>query len=301
MNSYQSAVPVRPPQAQPTHAQAIQIARSHESAIAWPTVIMALVCVVGFWAVAYGAATGALALWWAMPLNIFLAYSCYTPVHEATHRNITTSGHRHAWLNNVVGNLSASPLFGSFHLHQLTHLAHHAHTNNPAKDPDQWMVSHNAWSLLWRSFTVAGVHLGLGVKLARTRADGRWRLGNAIAYTLLAVGAAVWLAVQYNTTAVLLTTFASALLASALLAIVFDWLPHHPHVSQDRWQHTRVVTFVPGVQSMLDHLLYGQTYHLVHHLYPRVPFYRYKAVFGKLRGFFDSNGAQIYPAGSKPS
>ncbi len=283
-----------------THAQAISLARSHESAIAWPTVILAVVCAGGFWWVAYLAGTGALSLWWAMPLNIFLAYSCYTPVHEACHRNVTSTGHRHAWLNNLVGNVSAAPLFNSFHLHQLTHLAHHAHTNDPAKDPDQWMVSRNALSLLWRSFTVAGVHVVMGVQLARTRGDGRWRLLNAAAYAALSIGVAVWMAVRYDTTAVLLTTFASALLASALLAMVFDWLPHHPHTSQDRWQHTRVVTFVPGVQGALDQLLYGQTYHLIHHLYPRVPFYRYKAVFTKLRGFFESNGAQIYPAGSKP-
>jgi beta-carotene hydroxylase len=283
-----------------THAQAIGIARSHESAIAWPTLVMAVLAAGGFWTVAFWAATGALSLWWAMPLNVFLAYSCYTPLHEACHRNITASGHRHAWLNNVVGNISATPFFGSFHLHQLTHLAHHAHTNDPAKDPDQWMVSHNAWSLLWRSMTVFMVHNIVGVKLALGRSDGRWRLANALVRVSVCLGIVAWMALRWDATAVLLTTIAAALLASMLLAVVFDWLPHHPHTSQDRWQHTRVVTFAPGVQGALDQLLYGQTYHLIHHLYPRVPFYRYKAVFTKLRGFFESNGAQIYPAGSQP-
>ncbi len=136
-----------------SHAEAIKIARSHEQAIAWPTIIMAVFVASGFWAVAYLAATGVLSLWWALPINIILAYSNYTPVHEACHRNVVDPKHRHAWLNDAVGVLCSSPLLGSFHLHQLTHLAHHAHTNDPEKDPDQWMVASNVFSLLWRGCT----------------------------------------------------------------------------------------------------------------------------------------------------
>jgi beta-carotene hydroxylase len=282
-----------------SHVEAIKIARSHERPIAWPTVVMAVLVSCGFWVVAYLAATGMLSLWWALPINIFLAYSNYTPVHEACHRNVVDAKHRHAWLNDAVGVLCSSPLLGSFHLHQLTHLAHHAHTNDPERDPDQWMVANNVFSLLWRSLSLAWVHNVLGVKLARKRSDGKKRLTHAAIHVSLWISMVVLLAWRFDTTAALLTTVVAALTAGVILAIVFDWLPHHPHSSRERWEHTRVVTFVPGLQGALDQLLYGQTYHLVHHLYPRVPFYEYKNVFKRLRDFFEHSGAQIYPAGSR--
>ena len=37
----------------------------------------------------------------------------------------------------------------------------------------------------------------------------------------------------------------------------------------------------------------GQNYHLVHHLWPRVPFYRYGRVFYESREELESHGAEI--------
>ncbi|NJS37036.1 MAG: hypothetical protein HC765_12515 [Brachymonas sp.] len=113
---------------------------------------------------------------------------------------------------------------------------------------------------------------------------------------LICAAGLIWLATAYNAFAAIFCTLGAALTAGMLLAIVFDWLPHHPHTSRERWEHTRVVTFSPLAQRIVDQLLLGQSYHLVHHLYPRVPYYRYKGVFTELRGFFESQGALIYPA-----
>jgi beta-carotene hydroxylase len=282
--------------AAPSHHEAIRIARGHEPAVAWPTVRMALVVVSGYWGVAYLAASGALALWWAIPLNIFFAYACYTPAHEACHGNVVDKNHRLAWLNNVVGVFSASPLLHNFHMHQLSHLAHHAHTNDPAKDPDQWMAVRGIWPFIWRSFTLVLVHYKWEIALCLARADGKRRIVLAIVQNLLWIGIVAWLAVLFDATATLLATVLSTWIGSAALAVAFDWLPHHPHTSRERWEHTRVILFPRVVQRTFDALLFGQTYHLVHHLYPRIPFYQYKSVFEKLRSFFEQNGAQIRKA-----
>jgi beta-carotene hydroxylase len=281
------------------HAESIAIARSHEPAIAWPTIALAFVVVIGFCAVGYFGASGALSLWLALPLNTLIAYAAYTPIHEACHRNVVDAKHPLAWLNNVVGTLAAAPLIGSFHLHQLTHLAHHAHTNNPERDPDHWMASRSLTSLVLRGLSIAWIHNAAGVRLARTRSDGRTRLLFAALQFATWLAAIAWLAWRFDAFAAILSTLVPALLAGLLLAIVFDWLPHHPHASQERWQHTRVVTFSPLTQSAVDLALLGQSYHLVHHLYPRVPFYQYRAVFRTLRGYFRENNALIAPFGAR--
>jgi beta-carotene hydroxylase len=281
----------------PTHLEAITIARSHEPAVAWPTVAMALLVVSGYWLSAWLAATGALPLWVAVPLNIFFAYACYTPAHEACHGNVADKNHSLGWLNNAIGVISTSPLLHNFHMHQPSHLAHHAHTNDPAKDPDHWMAVKTPWGLVWRSLTMFLIHYRWEWQLCRARPGGRSRIMLGALQNAAWIGLVVWLAARHDTAAALLSTLLATWLGSGLLAMAFDWLPHHPHASRERWLHTHMVIFPSGVQKVFDQLLFGQTYHLVHHLYPRVPFYRYRAVFGKLRGFFEASGAQIRAAG----
>ncbi len=277
------------------HAESISIARSHEPAVAWPTILLAFFVVMGFFVVAYFGASGALSLWLAVPFNTLLAYVAYTPIHEACHRNVVDAKHPLVRLNNVVGTLAALPLFGSFHLHQLTHLAHHAHTNHPERDPDHWMATSSPLGLIFRGLSIAWIHNAEGVKLARTKSDGRERLIFAALEIGACVVAAAVLAWHTNAFTAVMSTALPALLAGLILAIVFDWLPHHPHASQDRWEHTRVITFSPLAQHAVDVALLGQSYHLVHHLYPRVPFYKYRAVFHRLSGYLHSQKALIGP------
>jgi fatty acid desaturase len=89
----------------------------------------------------------------------------------------------------------------------------------------------------------------------------------------------------------------AAWLGSAMLAFAFDWLPHVPHQSRERWQHTRAVLFPKPIRGLMDQLLLGQSYHLIHHLYPRVPFFRYRAVFVRLRRYLDDNNAPVHEFG----
>ena len=63
------------------------------------------------------------------------------------------------------------------------------------------------------------------------------------------------------------------------LAYAFDYLPHHGlhhRPSEDRLKTTRNRV---GGERVLSPLLLYQNYHLVHHLHPIVPFYRYLAVW----------------------
>jgi ferredoxin-NADP reductase len=76
-------------------------------------------------------------------------------------------------------------------------------------------------------------------------------------------------------------------LGLAVLAWWFDWLPHHglPAAKpRDRFGATRVRV---GLEWLMTPIMLYQNYHLVHHLHPAIPFYRY------LRAWNDNREAYL--------
>ena len=72
------------------------------------------------------------------------------------------------------------------------------------------------------------------------------------------------------------------------LSVVFGWLPHHPHVEVGRYRDTRVFTFFAST-----FLIRGHDYHLLHHLFPRVPHYRLRSVWREIGPHLVAQGARI--------
>jgi len=81
---------------------------------------------------------------------------------------------------------------------------------------------------------------------------------------------------------------APAVIAILFLGFAFDLVPHHPHTTRERYYDTRVQ---PG--RLLDVLLLGQNYHLVHHLWTTIPWYRYRQAFGDVEADLVARGAPI--------
>ena len=73
-----------------------------------------------------------------------------------------------------------------------------------------------------------------------------------------------------------------------LMLTAFGWAPHHDHSETGRYRDTRISLFPGG-----DFLYLFQNLHLVHHMLPSVPFYRYRAVFDEIRPLLERNGARI--------
>ncbi len=81
-----------------------------------------------------------------------------------------------------------------------------------------------------------------------------------------------------------------ARIAIAVLSFAFDYLPHTPHdtpASEDRYRATLL-----RPHPLLTPVLLYQNYHLIHHLYPGVPFYRYVAVWKERYDTLIDRGAQ---------
>lgn len=260
--------------------------KAYSGRVAWPTVALTFFCISAFAAVVAGYVYGHLPLWLAIVGNTFVGYLVFTPLHEASHSNIGTRKGRFRWLDSVVGWASGAILIAPFAAFKVLHLRHHSNTNNPEADPDHWMATSNPALLLLKGLTIIPRYyfhfFAHADKQAREKMPATF-VGIGVLATLYAVGA------HFTSPLVpLLLWVVPALLALCLLALVFDWLPHYPHRSRDRYTNTRAI---PG--AALNVILLGQNYHLIHHLYPAVPFYNYKPVFQESREFLEAKGAPI--------
>jgi fatty acid desaturase len=73
-----------------------------------------------------------------------------------------------------------------------------------------------------------------------------------------------------------------------LLAIFFQWLPHHPFDRTERYLNTRISLWPAGGVLTLQ-----QNLHLMHHLWPSVPFYNYGRLYRRLRPILVAKGSRI--------
>ncbi|MGK3992180.1 fatty acid desaturase [Sorangium sp. So ce1024] len=239
--------------------------------IEWPTVAL-----FGASYALWGAAVAAGALGWVSPAPAVLgaavaAYAAFTPMHEASHRSLARS----ALLNDVIGRLSGLLLMAPFPAVRHFHMEHHKHTNEADRDPDHWS-GRGPWYLLPFRWATQDLHYYY-LFLRSYRAQRRGERFETIA-TLAAILAVVALAFALGVGELaVLYWVLPARLAIFFLAFAFDYLPHYPHdvtAAQNRYRATRAVD-----SALLNVLLFGQTYHLIHHLYPAVPFFRYRAVW----------------------
>jgi len=235
---------------------------------AWPTLLVLAgafaSCAAGV--AVYVAGGPALA---ALALCTLGAYAAFTPLHEAAHRSLA----RPRWINEVAGRLASLPLLGPFSAVRYIHLEHHKHTNERGADPDHWSGRGPAWALPLRWLTQDLHYYAVYVQRVRPTRERVEVVGTLAAFAAIAIA----LCATGHARAVVVLWLAPARLAVGVLAFAFDWLPHRPHDVPARVDRMRATSAVEG--RIVYALTLGQSLHLVHHLYPGVPFYRYAAVW----------------------
>jgi beta-carotene hydroxylase len=90
------------------------------------------------------------------------------------------------------------------------------------------------------------------------------------------------------------------ILASALIIYFFAYLTHAPHEVHERYRDTNIF-WVKGkiMEPVVNWLYMFQNFHLIHHLFPRVPFYLYPQAFRSLKPVLDREKAHIYEFGNE--
>jgi beta-carotene hydroxylase len=265
-----------------------ETARALSPAIAWPTLLILTILAPLHGAMLLLGLSGMVSPWLlTLPLGVS-AYLHYTPAHEAIHRNIVRS-RRFDPVNRLIGWWAGLLTGMTWPLLLRTHLAHHAHTNSE-RDPDAFvhgslgrlfvMAALSVWTNLvpvplWRLVYGRDTpNLGYldAWKVMRAR---EWRTHQA-AHGLMCVG--VWTAVALGYgTQVFALYVVPATIGRLLMGIFLSWLPHRPFVAGDRYRSTALRR-----SRWLAVASIGHSMHLVHHLWPRVPFYRYRALYREL-------------------
>jgi len=77
-------------------------------------------------------------------------------------------------------------------------------------------------------------------------------------------------------------------IALLILNVFFQWLPHHPFDRTERYLNTRISLWAGGTLLLLQ-----QNLHLMHHLWPSVPFYNYARLYRALRPVLVAEGSRI--------
>lgn len=235
-----------------------------------PTVWLAIVALC-LWVIGIaGYLTGSLPAWMSVPTTAVGTYMGFTVFHESCHR----TAHTNRRVNDALGWLPALVLGFVYPVFRSAHLQHHAHTNDHEFDPDHFVARDPSWLLpLWLLGTARWYRV-----LAHRHgwSTPGWRRVQA-ALDIGVLVAVVGTLATDTFTAFAVVWLVPTLIAGMFLFWAFDYLPHHPHDSTERFQDTRIQ---PG--RIRHALLLAQNYHLIHHLWVSVPWFRYRQVYRSL-------------------
>lgn len=242
--------------------------------IAWPTVLIYFISFIGFVLSTYALLTGMLSSFVTVPVSAFFVFWSFTPLHEAVHRNLSSIN----WLNDFVGTLSAQLLLPGFStsLYRYLHVTHHSRTGQN-DDPDLKFTESNllvCWfnsaflDVLWTKFYFSVWR----ERPATERA--RFALGLVLYITMFVV------AIASPYTADFFIGFVLPMLLGRVITVYLLATIQHRKGHEQRHDPLGA-TSIQDVDSKWWHHLFmlGQSQHLIHHLYPGVPWYTYDAIW----------------------
>ncbi|MBD2185639.1 fatty acid desaturase [Planktothrix sp. FACHB-1355] len=234
-------------------------------------VVMVIVSTCGYW------------LWnWPDPccflINVTALHMVGTVIHDASHH----AAHRDRVVNAILGHGSALMLGFAFPVFTRVHMQHHAHVNDPENDPDHFVSTGGPLWLIAARFFYHEVYF-FKRRLWRKYELLEWFLSRLFVFSI------VYLSCQYHFLGYILNFwFSPALVVGLALGLFFDYLPHRPFQERDRWKNARVYA-----SPILNILICGQNYHLIHHLWPSIPWYNYQAAYRATQPLLEEKGCHL--------
>ena len=267
-----------------------QVAAKHMQMVPWGAVIWGLGNCLVFIALFPLVLLDILPLWLAFPIATLSVMLSYLPSHEAQHNIIAGRGRPLRWLNELVGHVSTIPLVYPYRVLRATHMEHHAHCNDPERDPDYDVHARSSLDFFVKYLR------NLQPEGPRNSAYGKClaRIGQEHLMVDALVYQAVYLLVLFSMAwtghaiEAALLWWLPKMIAEYHLLYYLSWAPHHPGEAQGRYHDTR------AFRSRLGNLFSaGMQYHIVHHLYPRIPLSRTPAAYRDLRPILARRGCEL--------
>jgi fatty acid desaturase len=220
----------------------------------------------------------------AIPGGI-IGYYLFTPIHEAIHRSASNKEQ----INDLIAMLTVNILlpYISHKVLRWGHMQHHRFTNEGGKDPDAMLTKHWYSFLLWPFFELS--YLPAYLASSRPTKEVRqvlWQLPLGVAALTMLFLFCGW--------KLLLFWLLASRLGLMLIVLVFVFLPHHPHDIMQKDDFYGATMLREGREWLLTPLMVYQNWHLVHHIYPTIPFYRLKRAWYAREAFHEArNPARV--------
>ena len=243
------------------------IAKSFSQRFQWEMILIGLgqaVIWLSLWPLVLN---GIIDLWVGFLIASLCACFAYLPSHEAQHGNYSRGNPKRRWLDGFVGHITLITLMYPYHLLRVTHMKHHAYTNDPEKDPD-YLNAHTSSVLQVIKNVLDGSTVDFGKYLEVFSADKAFvnSFEKAIPIALLYRFILLVLVVMFPLETLLLW-WLPAKIGTVYTTVFFSYFPHLG-TSTGRYQNTRFWT-----HWMPRYLNHSMQLHFVHHLHPGIGHY----------------------------
>lgn len=229
--------------------------------------------------------TGNLPLWMAMLANLVAVYIAFTPLHDASHRAVSSND----TVNDFLGVLAGQLLLPGVNMtaFRTIHMDHHRYVGEEGRDPDTGFVDPPKWAglpyLMFADLHWVGWYFKYGRHIWPNRAK-------VAIYTMLVLVLASHIALLASPwwKEFLLLYVVPQRLGLGIVAYTFA---HIQHPSGLTWKDEpfQSTVYVRG-KSAFRRLMFGQEEHIIHHLTPHIPWYKYKRVWDLANGVLHRQG-----------
>jgi beta-carotene hydroxylase len=268
----------------------------HSSPYMWVYPVLTTVCFVVWLSFFPLVATGVLTGWGLLAACAFSTFCCaygFIPSHEAMHSNIYPRGSKYYWINEFTGAIATVPIAMGFGIARLTHMEHHAHTNDAELDPDFTDGAPNGFRAVLKTWwnrqpgVEGSVHrykkmmVDMDTPASRRAATETTLLQLAMLATFFSFA---WAGYAIE---VALIWWLPRQLGLSWIRYWLSWAPHHPQ-ARGRYENTRFFKTRWGHWASM-----GMQFHAIHHLYPGIPNHRTKPAYFAMKPVLQKRGVDV--------
>ena len=211
---------------------------------------------------------GFIPLWSGFCIASICACFAYLPSHESQHGNYSRGNPKMRWLDTLVGHITLVTLISPYEILRITHMKHHAYTNDPEKDPD-YLNAHSKSLLKTIKRSADGSSTSDYEKCLDVFANDKNFVNSykkAIPIALLYRAILLTLVVIFPLETLLLW-WLPAKIGTVYVVIFFSWFPHQ-HTLKGRYKDTRFWS-----HWMPRYVNHSMQLHFIHHLHPNIGHY----------------------------
>ena len=249
-----------------------------------PQIVLSLTA-LGLFAIATAAALAhVIPLWMAMACNFVAVYFAFTPLHDASHRAVSSS----PFVNDLIGVTVGQLLLPGINMtaFRAIHMDHHRYVGQEGRDPDTGFVKPPFGGVFYLMF--ADIHWVFWYLRYGRHIWSRKVAAYMALLLVMVVGIHVAFLMSPWWKAFLLLYVVPQRLGLGWVAYTFAHI-QHPHGLTWENEPFQSTMFIGG-SSPLRRLMFGQEEHIIHHVVPHVPWFKYKRVWDLANGVLQRQG-----------